>query len=188
MRKFLIVVMLVALAVGLHVRYNGWVMPKWPWAKSIKDQPPTKENAIAHLSSMVDEHINSIFAPLDGAMPPMSVHSLSKLRALLADGAAGTTGTEQLKYKTAVQLCDTLLSAIKERESCNVRLASSRTKPFAAGLSQNQVNEERTKREFFEGAIALSWAQTSQTYRERTNKLYQSLRQQERSGLSVSAK
>ena len=174
MRKFLLIIVFAALCAFLYVHF--------------RPVQPTKENAIARLSRLVDSHIDSIFSPLEGAAPPTPHHEIRQLRGLLADASLTATRPDQPNYNAAVQLCDTLLNAIQERERANLSLADTRSKAYAVGLSQNRLKEEADKRRFFEFTIARRWAENSQSYRTRVNSLYNYIREHERKQLTAENK
>lgn len=150
--------------------------PKPPPAK---EQPP-KQAVISRLSTFVDSHIDAIFSPLEGVVPPVPHHELRKLRENLIDTTKLATPAEKPMYDTAVNLCDTLLAAVKERERAALNLADSRSKPVALSLSGDKARDEADKRKFFEHEILRRWLENSKTYRDKVNALYKRLRDTER--------
>jgi len=180
MRKFLLIISFAALCAFLYVHFRP-VPPA-------KIAQPTKDTAIARLSTLVDSHIDSIFSPLEGSAPPTPHHELRQLRGLLADASHAAVRGEQATYNAAVQLCDTLIAAIQERERANLSLADTRSKAYAVGLSQNRLKEEADKRRFFEFTITRRWAENSQLYRNRVHSLYNYIREHERQQLTAEKK
>ena len=139
-----------------------------------------QEPRITRLSALIDAHINNIFSPLDGQIPPIPHQELRVLREDFADALSKVPLQERFLYQTAIQLCDELLAAIQERERELASLADTRSKAYSVALSQNQKKEEADKRHFFEFNIARRWLENSKSYRDRVIALYARMRQQER--------
>jgi hypothetical protein len=159
-----------ALCALIYLRY----MPPIP------AQKPVQHPEILRLSTLVDGHINSIFSPLDGKVPPIPHQELRTLRESFADALNKSTGEEKALYKTAIDLSDVLLAAIRERETAAVSLGDTRSKPYSVALSPDQRKAEKEKRDFFEFSILRRWSDNSRSYRDRTVRLYTQLRTEER--------
>jgi len=142
------------------------------------DEPPpeppavAKETPVAKLSRVVDTQITQVFSALDGKAAPAPVHQLRQLRASLAD-ARPKARDEQAMYRTAIELCDTLVDAMRERERCNLSLRDTRSKPYATW----QTSERQA---FFEGGIQRRWLENAASYHKRVDVLYKNLRDYER--------
>ncbi len=132
------------------------------------------------LSALVNTRSDAIFAPLDGNDSPMPPQELRTLRASFSEGRGVASANAQAMYSTAVELCDSLLRAIQERERVWISLADTRSKPFGVSLAQDKVREEREKRKFFEFAVLQRWADSSRNHRLTIGNLYSRLRIQER--------
>ena len=138
------------------------------------------EPEFQRLSALIDAHIETIFSPLDGKVPPIPHEDLRTLRESFADAVPKAAVRAQSMCQTAVQLCDALLGAIQERERASVSLADTRSKAYGVALSQDAKREEEDKRRFFEAGIARRWAESAKPHRAQVVGLYQRLRTQER--------
>lgn len=174
LRNFIFFLLSIAAAGFLYWKYFRPQPPPPPAEK------PAKQAVISRLSTFVDSHIDAIFSPLEGVVPPVPHQELRKLRENLIDTAKLATPAEKPMYDTAVGLCDTLLAAVKEREKAALSLADSRSKPVALSLSGDKSRDESDKRKFFEHEIMRRWLENSKAYRDKVNALYKRLRDLER--------
>ncbi len=139
------------------------------------------ETPIDRLSRYVDAHMAQIFSPLTGTASPQSYHELRQLRASLADRFAHVRMEERAMYQVAISLCDTLMTAVAEREQTNLSLIDTRSKPYSTDLFPNRrTTTWQEKRTFFEGGIQYRWAERANAYRVRADALYRQLREHER--------
>src|ERR1041385_6419795 len=182
LRNLLIVVLLAAL---FALAYVHFFRPQSP--QNVVEVPipvPIEvrqiEPAFQKLSALIDAHIDSIFSPLDGQVPPLPHQELHILRENFADSLSKASSNAQPMYKTAVDLCDALMLAIQERERESASLADTRSKAYSVALAENKKKEEAEKRRFFESGIIRRWAENSKPHRDRVANLYSHLRAQER--------
>lgn len=177
LRNFVIVLLLAVVSAFAYVQF-------------FRPEEPTRmlrvEPAFRRLSALIDAHIEAIFSPLDGPMPPIPHQELRTLREGFADSLPKAPASAQPIYQTAVQLCDALLVAISERERAALSLADTRSKAYGVALSHDRQREEEEKRRFFEAGVTRRWAENSKPHRSRVISLYERLRAQER-GFTSSA-
>ena len=178
-RSFGVLLLLAAVCAFLYVHFLRPAKPP-PVVTMRVPTPPPVQPAFARLSALVDAHIDSIFSPLDGQVPPIPHQELRGLRGDFADSLRTASAKAQPMHQTAIQLCDALLLATQERERASLSLADARSKPYSVALSQDKKKEEKEKREFFEFAIFRRWADNSKAHRDTVVNLYDQLRSQER--------
>lgn len=168
-KRFLVVVALAAGCAALLVTFVG---SKFFW-----DRP---EDGLAQLSTLVDAHIDMIFSPLESGPLPIPQHEVRALRERFVDAANAGKSRDRQTYSNAVKVCDGLLGALAERERESTSLADCRSKPYARGLSGNQLREEQEKRRFFEFAITRRWVEAAVVHRQKVFAAYSDLRENER--------
>ena len=178
-RNFLVILVAAAVAAVLLLRFRPDVNSQVP--------PPRVQPSFQRLSALIDAHIESIFSPLDGRIPPIPDQELRALREDFADGMSKDTPQAQQMHRTAVQLCDALLVAVQERERAATGLADTRSKAPGVALSQNKKKEEEEKRLFFEVSVLRRWVDSAKIHRDKTSSLYARLRAQEREFVAASS-
>ena len=149
--------------------------PEPPPAAAIPEVTP-----IAKLSTFAGPNIGVIFSQLDGKPLTATVLQLRNLRSSVADRKPKLSAELQAMYQGGIELCDVLLEVIHERERGNFSLNDTRSKPYSTALSEDQIEAERQKREFFEGGIQARWTERATPYRKRADALYKQLRENER--------
>jgi|GEM_PF-1991507 len=178
LRDFGILVLLLAIGAFIYWKYFKPEPPK-PTPESALAATPA---AIRRLSTLADKHIDSIFSPLDDKAALMPHQELRKLRENLADDATKASPEERPLYQTAIQLCDSLLKAVKERESSSSSLAALHSTPHSTSLSDNKdkSKDAADKQQLFETGIKQRWVENSKGYRDQAAALYKRLREEER--------
>ncbi len=135
-RNFAIVLLLAAVCGLVYVHF---FRPQEP--KLVTAPPPE----FARLSALIDAHIDTIFSPLDGQVAPIPHQELRMLRGYFADGRTKASAHAQPMFQTAIQLCDTLLPAIQERERSSASLADTRSKPFTVSRYRSTSGKPRKR-------------------------------------------
>jgi hypothetical protein len=160
LRRFAALFVLAALCALLYFKFLRSPEPSKPVATSVTPAPPQ----IAALCEMVNQHIDSIFSSIETDARAIPEHEFRTLRESFADFRSKAPLGAQAMYETAVQLCDTLLFAIQERERTALRFTDIRLKADTSA----------------ELMIVRHWSAISKTCRDRVVNLYTLLRNQER--------
>lgn len=184
MRRFFRV--LFTVAAGLAIGYSLHVYFKPPPPAATPIMPASLPPVFERLSARVEGDINTIFSPLEGSDAPMPTQDLRKLRENFQDGLDRVSINQRAMYEAAVNLCDSLLRAVNEREKSMIRLLDSRSKPSAAVADRGRGKRDSRAQEtdlFFEVTIKKDWASRSQALRQQVADQYSQLRTQERSYL-----
>ena len=144
------------------------------------------EHPIVRLSLFVEEHVDEILGPLpletEGVIAaPSRTHHLRTLREDIRDLQTTAPTGDSLRYTTAVQLCDELLEAIKERDRHVARINDTRAKNNISPLATDPLRHKDERLAFFENGIVLAWHEVSRKLLARIDRRYRQLREFERS-------
>ena len=128
--------------------------------------------SLSQLEAVTGEQAEKIFAPLDRKSPSVSRVELQSLRNRFAASASAPN-------RIALQLCDTLLLGLQEREQALRSLSETRAKPHAVSVQADKNKEAADKKRFFELAVTQRWSETANRLRDQVTNLSARLRTEE---------